>query len=160
MFRINKTKKDVELHLAGSAEPVSGSVFLNTSSQAHHGAERILDLLSGTDLFVPFLTQAGQMWIVQKNAIRKIIVDSAFELEILRSYGDESILLKQVSVRMITGETVEGEIVIERKEGASRVLDEVNRKPGFLLLQNGDLTSLIGLRFVASILEKNSEKDV
>lgn len=151
-FRINKSKKPVTLFLAGRS-PMTGHFFLSDYSERHHGAERVMDLLSGDDTFVPFESEDGRFWMVQKVNIMKVIVDAGFELEIIRSYGEDAMISKTVTVNMNDGHEEHGVLLIEPREGASRVIDEINRGKGFFSLVVGDRVHVLGLPFVVTLRE-------
>jgi hypothetical protein len=151
-FQVNKTKKSVKLFLSDRS-PMTGSFFLSDNCEWHHGAERITDIMMGNDHFLPFESDDGLLWIIQKNQIVKVVVDKEFELEIIRSYGIEEIHGKGVIVSLTGGIEEQGLLLVEPREGASRVMDEINRGKGFISVISGESIHIIGLPFVVMLRE-------
>ncbi len=150
-FLIKKTKREVVLHVAGH-KPIKGNVFLSEVTTAHHGAERVLDVLAAPEPFIAFETEKKDFWMVQKKAIEKIVVDAEYELEIMRSYGAGVAKLKDVLVVMTDGKEELGVVWVESQE-PWRAFDEVNRSKNFLLLDCGKSVQLIGFASIATIKE-------
>ena len=151
-FKIQKHKQKVDLKLKG-AETLSGYFFLNAQGASHEGPDRVLDMLQASPGFVPFETHAHEFWMVNTEAIESVVVDSVYELEVIRSFGDDYYIFKEVLVQFVPGHCAKGNLVIEPQEGFKRVQDELNRGKRFVILDCGDRTHLIATSHVATVVE-------
>lgn len=130
-LKVTKKKVFLTANLIGG-EKISGYIFLSTQSAFRYGEELVLDLLNDQASFFPFETEATSVTrIINKNNI--VFISTNEDLKIEEDLGRK----KQITVILISGQTVTRSVTIDQPEYRARVLDVLTLRIrgfyGFLL---------------------------
>jgi hypothetical protein len=143
-FRVEKIRHSLELTLVPN-ERMMGTVFLEPIARNHSGAQDPRELLNDEDPFLPLET-AGGLILVAKDQIKLV----KYPL------GKSPLPLRMTEARVILsdGQPVDGQIVIEARTEADRLLDHLNHLEGRFLpmLTANTLTqTLVNRRMIVGI---------
>jgi hypothetical protein len=122
-FRVEKLRHDLELTLV-TGERMLGTVFLEPIARNHAGAQDPRELLNDDDAFLPFQS-GGALILVAKDQVKLVKYPQ----------GREPLPLRMTEARVILsdGQMVDGQIVIEARTEADRLLDHLNHFEGRFL---------------------------
>ena len=143
-FRVEKLRHDLELTLVTS-ERMLGTVFLEPIARNHAGAQDPRELLNDDDAFLPF-ESGGALILIAKDQVKLVKYPQ----------GREPLPLRMTEARVILsdGQMVDGQIVIEARTEADRLLDHLNHFEGRFLpmLTANTLTqTLVNRRMIVGI---------
>jgi hypothetical protein len=143
-FKVEKLRHNLELTLA-TGERMLGTVFLEPIARHHTGPQDPRELLNDDDAFLPFET-GGSLILIAKDQVKLVKYPQ----------GKEPLPLRMTEARVILsdGQSVEGQIVIEARTEADRLLDHLNHFEGrFLpmLTANTLTATLVNRRMIVGI---------
>ncbi|MBN2468353.1 MAG: hypothetical protein JXD19_09390 [Deltaproteobacteria bacterium] len=123
-LRVPKKKIPLLVNLVGGTK-VKGCIFLSHQSPIRLGGELVIDLLNNDEPFFPIeIEDAASIQIVNKK--NAVFITTAEE-----DTKEEEIGKKQtITVRLVDGQEVSGELIIDQPEYKSRVLDFLNNQEG------------------------------
>lgn len=143
-FRVEKLRHNLELTLV-TGERMLGTVFLEPIARNHGGPQDARELLNDDDPFLPFET-GGALILIAKDQVKLVKYP----------HGKEPLPLRMTEARVIMsdGKSIEGQIVIEARTEADRLLDHLNHLEGrFLpmLTANTLTATLVNRRMIVGI---------
>lgn len=145
-YRLEKIEKDVVLFLQDGVV-LDGVVFLSPFAYGHSGNQTLLELLLEVERFLPFRDRAGQVRLVNREAISHVRHEP---------HGEENavILSEQVSVRLIFfgGEALEGAVTLETPEEKNRLKDYLNMAPACFTLVSGASHYIVNARHIQQVI--------
>jgi hypothetical protein len=152
-FRVEKHQAAADVTLS-SGETPCGCFFVSGGSPRHNGPERVGDLLNAEPGFFPFQVRDREgARTVLYNRTHVILVALA-ENEATRDPGYSLATRRQVTVVLSNGRTLAGAVRIDQPEGHNRLSDWVRHGDAFRYLETEEMTLLINLAHVVSIVER------
>jgi hypothetical protein len=102
---------------------IDGELFIQASAHYPGAMEDAQEILNASEAFFPLRLHSGETLLVAKDNVRTVIVARS-------DIHDESTMGIQtrVEVGLRDGERLSGSLFIEPIAGASRLLDELNRR--------------------------------
>lgn len=149
-FRVPKQAIEVEVQLEGQVM-VHGRMFVGEASR-HAGRERVLDVLTAPEPFVPIASEGGAR-LLAKNRIVLVRVNDRADA----GWEESEATSPQVSVEIrLAGmppgrDLVTGNMMITMPEGRRRLLDFVNDAGPFLALWEPDAALIVARGHVVEI---------
>ena len=142
--RIAKNRQLVLFTLADGSE-VEGEVFLSLCDARHRGPQRVGELLSGEECFIPVATADGMVHLNISNIVMARTSEKSDWVE-LEQLG------KKYFVRIATllGE-VAGEVFVNLPQYTSRVSDYLNQPERFFRVFMQEHIVYVGARFILSV---------
>ncbi len=125
---------------------IEGETYLSLYDEHHLGAQKMDDLLSRGDRFIPVKTETGVV-LLNVSHILQAKIDSQQEEDDLMRLGEKH----TVTVKTILGEEIRGEIYISLPDGRTRVKDYANATSGFFRLFLDDVIVYLNPKLVLSI---------
>jgi hypothetical protein len=141
-FRVDKTKRGAQILLVDGTH-LAGHFFLSPYSPVHGGGERVLDLLTGDAVFLPFQLRDGGVVLIRRDLVAVVSLaqgEMDEELPFVRKAA--------VAVSLVSGETMEGDLYVDAPENRSRISDFFNHCEDFFYLQVGETQYLVNARCV------------
>jgi hypothetical protein len=155
-LRVRKEPFEVEVVLAGRA-PRRVELFLAEHASDRFHRQRVLDLLVQADVFLPARdVETGQWETLNARAVVWIGL-SRSSLERGGSTEELYEYRKFVSVALVGGGSLEGEILYSAPDGGTRLVDFLNRRERFLHLWDGDRLYLVNKESVLRVVENGEE---
>lgn len=145
-YRLEKIEKDVVLFLQDGVF-LQGVVFLSPYAYGHSGNQTLLELLLEMERFLPFRDLAGQVRLVNREAVSHVRHEPGGE--------EDSLLLgERAAVRLIFfgGETLEGAVTLEMPEEKNRLKDYLNLAPACFTLISGTSHYIVNARHVQQVI--------
>lgn len=133
-LKVPKRKVFLTVNLVGGGR-ISGKIFLSSQSAFHYGEELVIDLLNDQAPFFPFeIEETSSIWIINKKNI--ISIYTFEELKPEEELGRK----EKITIVLVDGQKLTGELIIDQPEYKSRVLDFFNaeEKEFFRLLNNSE----------------------
>lgn len=151
-LRVEKRRSEALVRLTNGSL-VSGCFFVAGGSARHAGPERIGDLLNGSQGFVPFEQRfdAGMRTVLYNRA--HIVTVTLSEDEASRDPGYVVAPKHEVSLRLSTGETVDGTVRVYQPEGHDRVSDWAREPEMFRYVESHSATLLVNTAHIVEISE-------
>jgi hypothetical protein len=142
VLKIETIRKKAEVFFSDGSR-LYGDFFASPNSLIHTGHERISELLNSERAYLPFILQDGNVVLLQKGAITRVVLD---ENEMNR----ELPYLKEnaAHVELLTGEILEGKVYLDLPETHFRLSDFLNVNRGFFYLHVNNRVTLVNSRFV------------
>jgi len=150
-FKVQKIRKKAELFLADGSN-MAGNFFVSPQTPNHAGSESISDLLTNERIYIPFELNDGDVVLVQKESIVMILLKES-ELNKDLPYLKSS----RVTVLLLSGETLEGEVYLDLPQSRSRLSDFLNYSKEFFYLEVENQDYLVNSRFVKIVQPAMSE---
>ena len=147
-YRIEKSRSPVVI-TTHSGETITGEMFLQPFARPDGGTERPADILNGAAPFFPVALPGGTLILVAKEQVLSLATDAARD-----DYDERSKMAPPavIEVRLISGETHSGAILLELPVEHSRLLDFLNRDDErFLTLHDSDHSLLINRRVIEHV---------
>ena len=147
-YRIEKSRSPVVIK-THSGETITGEMFLQPFARPDGGTERPADILNGADPFFPVALPGGELVLVSKEQVLSLATDAAHD-----DYDERSKMARpaEIEVRLISGETHSGAILLELPAEHSRLLDFMNREnERFLTLHGSNHSLLINRRVIERV---------
>ncbi len=141
-LKVDKLRKEAEIFLLDGSR-LSGHFFLSPISPHRQGRELLAELLTGEALFVPFQQRDGEMVFVQRDFISTVLLAEK-EVEEDLPYLKKA----KVSVLLLSGELLEGHVLLDLPENRCRLSDFFNGCRGFFYLLVGNSQYLVNSRRV------------
>ncbi len=142
MFTIQKEKRPVEVVYADQSRQ-AGSFFVSLNSSQRHGPESIGDLLNGTQTYLPFETEDGEITIVRKSAI---LIAYLNHHEVPDTTRLSTKVLAQVT--FFSGYHVSGYIYNDLPSAYPRLSDYLNGTQTFFHLEIDSRDCLVNSEFI------------
>ena len=149
-LRIEKRRETAEITLVTGAT-VSGAFFLADSSHLHTGPERVGDMLNGERGFFPF-ESGGETTLINRAHVLKVTLPTQM-IEAQLDTGYDVATRRHIKVRLTTGETITGHIVIFRPAGHDRLSDYAHIDEPFRYVELDDRTLLINSAHIVTLTE-------
>lgn len=145
MFKIETIKKGVEVFFSDGSH-LSGNFFVLPRSPSRAGGELISELLNGDRTFVPLELAEGQVVLLQKGCVVKVLLEGN---EVNRDFPYQ----KKIEARVcfLSGENMDGRVYLDLPESHSRLSDFLNYSKQFFCLEADDEEYLINSRFVKMV---------
>ncbi len=146
IYRVDKTELPVVLfHSDGSV--MKGVVFLSASAYSHIGRQTLSDLLLEREDFFPFRSETGEFSVINRETVTHI------RYEPLGKDEDSLVIGTPVDVQInfIGGEQLRGTVLIEAREGRTRLSDFINTTKRFFLLTSGEAHYLVNHTHIRNI---------
>ena len=143
-FRVEKIRHNVDLTLA-TGERMVGTMFLEPIAKNHAGAQDPRELLNDEDPFFPCET-GGALILLAKDQVKLARYPVGRAMVALRTTAGRIILAD--------GQSIDGNIIIEARTEADRLLDHLNHFEGrFLpmLTANGITQTLVNRKMIVGI---------
>lgn len=146
IYRVDKTELPVVLfHSDGSV--MKGVVFLSASAYSHIGRQTLSDLLLDRENFFPFRSEAGEFSVINRETITHIRYEPLGKEEEFLEIG----IPVDVQINFIGGEQLRGAVLIESREGRTRLSDFINTTKKFFALTSGEARYLVNLNHIRNI---------
>ena len=146
IYRVDKSELPVTIfHCDGSV--MQGVVFLSASAYSHIGRQTLVDLLLDREDFFPFRSGSGEFSVITRTTVTHVrYAPPANEEEhlVLGTPVD-------VQIHFIGGEQLRGTVLIESREGRTRLSDFINTSKKFFTMTNGEARYLINLSQIRNI---------
>ena len=151
-LRVEKRRTEALVRLTDGSS-VSGCFFVAGGSARHAGPERVGDLLNASHGFVPFEQRlaSGFRTILYNRAY--IVTVTLSEDEASRDPGYVVAPKHDVSLRLSTGETVDGTVRVYQPEGHDRVSDWAREPEMFRYVETPSATLLVNTAHIVDISE-------
>ena len=152
-LKVPKRKVSIAVSLLGG-EKISGNIFLGAQSAFHYGEEHIIDLLNDPSPFFPFERE-------DTSTIRLINKKNTITITTAEDSRPEEELGKKekITLLLIDGQELTGEILIAQPEYRSRVLDTLNAedKEFFRLVTDSDVTHYVNINHLSQVVPDKTE---
>jgi len=126
--KIEKENRSVLFELYDGSE-VEGEVFLRLYEAHHEGLQKVGDLLNEETRVIPIRTKRGTL-LLNRSRIASAKVRAESEKDDLMTLGKKY----TVSLKMLRGKEIQGDIFVNLPEGFSRVKDYFNQSIQFFPL--------------------------
>jgi hypothetical protein len=146
-FRIEKVRQQLEIVLA-SGEKLNGTVFLEPMARTHGGPQSPRELLNDAAAFFPFDVK-GNLVLLSKEQVKTVSYRA--------SSAPGVVSPTKVAVRLLLsdGSSVDGDVEVEAKSDAHRLLDFLNEFDGrFLSLTDRAMQRLVNRRLIAGVQQR------
>lgn len=143
--KIEKENRPVLFELSDGSE-IEGEVFLRLYEEHHAGLQKVGDLLNEEKRFIPIRTKGGTL-LINRSHIALARVKAEMEKDDLMTLGKKV----AVSLKMVQGRAVQGDIFIDLPEGFCRVKDYMNQPIQFFILIQPEFVVYINQKFVLSV---------
>ena len=151
-LRVPKRRTPVEVILPGGAVR-QVVVFLSEFASSHVGAERLSDLLNGTDDFVPAVEQEGErLTFLNRSSIAAARVAPEVEEDTNAADGATIPTEHEVEITLVDGTVLKGLVTYVMPPDRSRLNDYLNEAPPFFKLLEGKFLSLVNKRHVSRVV--------
>lgn len=122
-YRIEKSRWPVVVK-THSGETVAGEMFLQAYARPGGGAERPIDILNGDEPFFPLALADGETVLLAKEQVITVATDDA-----VNAVPDTAEFARPavIEVRLVSGDTHAGAILLELPSERARLLDFLNR---------------------------------
>ncbi len=151
-LRVPKRRTPVEVILPGGAVR-QVVVFLSEFASNHVGAERLSDLLNGTDDFVPAVEQEGErLTFLNRSSVAAARVAPEVEEDANAADGATIPTEHEVEITLVDGTVLKGLVTYVLPPDRSRLNDYLNEAPPFFKLLEGKHLSLINKRHVSHVV--------
>jgi hypothetical protein len=151
-LRVPKRRTPVEVILPGGAVR-QVVVFLSEFASHHAGAERLSDLLNGTDDFVPALELEGdRLTFLNRAGIAAARVAPEVEEDANAADGATIPTEHEVEITLVDGTVLKGLVTYVLPPDRSRLNDYLNESPPFFKLLEGKHLSLVNKRHVSRVV--------
>ncbi len=144
-LQIKKHLRKASFYFSNGSQ-VEGCVFLSFFDEHHDGSQSLGDLLNDSEQFIPIRTDTE---ILLANITHLVSVEITLEQEL-----DELMKLGSaysISIKMISGKSIEGDVFISINEGHGRVKDYANQDIIFLRLLQNEHVVYINQNYILSI---------
>ena len=140
IYRVDKTELPVVIfHCDGSV--MKGVVFLSASAYSHIGRQTLADLLLDREDFFPFRSESGEFSVINRGTVTHVRYEPPASDEELVALGTPV----DVQICFIGGEQLRGTVLIESREGRTRLSDFVNTTKKFFTMDSGEAHYLVNL---------------
>lgn len=143
--KIEKEVRPVLFALSDGSE-IEGEVFLRLYEAHHAGLQKVGDLLNEEKRFIPIRTKRGTL-LINRSHIAFAKIQAALEKDDLMTLGKKC----PVSLKMLQGKEIRGDIFVNLPEGFCRVKDYVNQSVPFFTLIQPEFVIYINQKFVLSV---------
>lgn len=143
--KIEKENRPVLFELSDGSE-IEGEVFLRLYEARHAGLQKVGDLLNEAKRFIPLRTKGGTL-LLNRSHIASARVRSELEKDGLMTLGKKV----AVSLKMVQGREIRGDIFVDLPEGFCRVKDYMNQPVRFFALIQPEFVVYINQEFVLSV---------
>lgn len=126
--KIEKENRPVLFELYDGSE-IDGEVFLRLYEAHHAGLQKVGDLLNEETRVIPLRTKTGTL-LLNRSRIASAKVRAELEKDDLMTLGQKY----TVSLKMIRGKEIQGDIFVNLPEGFCRVKDYFNQPVQFFPL--------------------------
>jgi hypothetical protein len=148
-LRVPKNRVEVEVVLPGGTRR-RVAVFLAEFAPNHRGAERLSDLLNGTEDFFPALDAArDEMTFLNRTGIAVARIAYAHERDVT---GEFTLPTEyEVQIDLVDGTELQGLVSFVLPPERSRLIDFLNDAPPFFALLEDERVALVNKRHVARV---------
>lgn len=143
--KIEKENRPVLFELSDGSE-VEGEVFLRLYEAHHAGLQKVGDLLHEEKKFIPVRTKGGTL-LLNRSHIVVAKVPAPLEKDDLMTLGKKY----SVSLKMVLGKVIEGDVFVNLPEGFCRMKDYLNQPVRFFTLIQPEFVVYINQEFVLSV---------
>ena len=144
--KIEKEAQAILFELSDGSE-IEGEVFLGLYEAHHEGHQKIGDLLNNAESrFIPLRTKKGTL-LLNRSRIALAKVTTELEKDDLMTLGKKYL----ISLKMLGGKEIQGEIFVNLPEGFCRVKDYFNQPTQFFPLVQTEVVVYINQEFVLSV---------
>jgi len=151
-LRIPKRRTSVEVLLPGGAVR-QVIVFLSEFASTHVGAERLSDLLNGTNEFLPAVDlESDRATFLNRASICAARVAPELEEDVHAADGATIPTEHEVEITLNDGSVLKGLISYVLPPDRSRLADYLNDSTPFFRLLEGNKVSLVNKRHVSRIV--------
>lgn len=151
-FIVTKREVRVVLQLSTGAR-VSGVVHCNLHSSAHHGRERVKDVLNNENAMLPVHSD-GKCVLFNKGFIEVVELEEPDVAEVGETDLSEH---REVDLMLADGVALRGTILVSTPPERARTLDFLNRGQGFFYLETAQGSRVIALRHVLSAADHDAQ---
>jgi len=135
--------------------PADVKLFLNECAETHEGHESPIDLLSGSQTFIPAMGRNGEVVLLHRDNLMVVSLatgdESANDYMRLGEQDPRNMTVVTVELIMQDGATVRGEVSYLMPESRRRLQDFLNTAERFLTLREGAVVHLVNKRRIARI---------
>ncbi len=135
--------------------PADVKLFLNECAETHEGHERPIDLLNGSQAFIPAMSQDGEVVLLHRDNLMVVSLatgdESANDDMRLGEQDPGNMTVVMVELIMQDGTTVRGEVSYLMPESRRRLQDFLNTAERFLALREGAVMHLVNKRRISRI---------
>lgn len=144
--KIEKGTEAIFFELSDGSE-VEGEVFLRLYEAHHEGQQKVGDLLNNEEArFIPLRTKGGVL-LLNRSHLALARVRTEVEKDDLMTLGEKY----TISLTMLGGKKIEGNIFVNLPEGFCRVKDYFNQPIRFFPLIQPEFVLYINQEFVLSV---------
>jgi len=134
--------------------------FAGAHAENHCGGERLRDLLEGENPFLAIENDRGEIEIVRKKSMSKVVVSAKFENgEDAWASGDPEGSVdgrSDLAVMLEDGERIDGSAHYRLPSAGRRLQDFLNETKSFLRLHRGDHVVFINMERVRCVRESGA----
>jgi len=146
VYRVDKSELPVTIfHCDGSV--MQGVVFLSASAYSHIGRQTLADLLLDREDFFPFRSGSGEFSVINRRTVTHLRYEPSASEEELLALGTPV----DVQIHFIGGEQLRGTVLIESREGRTRLSDFINTSKKFFTMSSGEARYLVNLSHIRDI---------
>ena len=146
IYRVDKAELPVTIfHCDGSV--MQGVVFLSASAYSHIGRQTLVDLLLDREDFFPFRNGSGEFSVINRATVTHVRYEESTGEEELLALGTPV----NVQIHFIGGEQLRGTVLIESREGRTRLSDFINTSRKFFAMTSGEARYLVNLSHIRNI---------
>jgi len=143
--KIEKATRRARFLLSDGTD-VDGDVFVGLYEPHHIGPQRVGELINDEGPFLPVKTGGGTLLLNRRHVVH-VTMPSEWEADELATLGKRY----TVVVSLVTGQSLDGVIFVNLREGASRVKDYFNQPVAFLPLFRQGWIVYLNRDFIRSI---------
>ncbi len=149
-LKLQKLRVQVIVRLS-NGHAYKGDFLLAPTSDAHHGHERVKDLLNSPETMVPFFNPEKEAAILlNKQHIQMVEMqgpDLAGDPENEPDFAEH----RQLVVTLTAGIKIRGDILVTMPPGQDRTLDFLNRGEQFLYVNSRDGLRIINIDHLIAV---------
>ena len=146
IYRVDKAELPVTIfHCDGSV--MQGVVFLSASAYSHIGRQTLAGLLLDREDFFPFRSGTGDFSVINRGTVTHVRYEPPASEEDLLELGAPV----DVQIHFIGGEQLRGTVLIESREGRTRLSDFINTSKKFFSMTSGEARYLVNLSQIRNI---------
>ncbi len=141
-LKVDKLRRGARV-LLEDGEELRGCFFVSPVSSCRNGPESLSELLMGEAYFLPFETEKGQVVFLQRDFIRYVALQE-------KEAEEDAPHLKReaVEVCLLSGEILQGDVLVDLPRSRSRLSDFFNSCGGFFYLLTSEGQRLVNSRSV------------
>ena len=145
VFKIKMIKKGAEVIFSDQSR-LFGKFFVSPQSSTHAGNESVSDLLNNKKPYIPFELKEGEIVMLQKKCIVRIILE---EKERNKGLTCQKQIMTQLC--FLSGEAIDGKVCFDLPKSNSRLSDFLNYSGDFFYFDGKDSYYLVNSRFVKMV---------